>query len=149
MKKAIRIWRNGTQGPTPLLFAFIRFLPFCLLLGAFYFWRFWLREGYSTTLLVVAISIFVFTWLVTIFVQLRPLILIKENSLCVNNYGLFTSDISLGNVKEVKWSGLGPLGVILDIRTKAGLSVREFGFLAKVSKSDFVELFSDYGIEVS
>ena len=129
--------------------ALLRFLPFAIGTGLLLYWRWSRRDVFGDFTHVVVGGLSALLWVVTVFVQLRPMLKIDTFTVSIGNYGLWSSDIALNNVKNVTYSGLGPLGIILDLRTKKNLSVREFVVLANVSKDRLTEILSKYGIPVA
>ena len=144
-----RIWRDGSEGDAPVAMALFRHLPYAAALGLVAYLRWRISEPFGEFNHVAAAALAATVWAVTVFVQFRPMFRVSGTTLSIYNYGLWPSDISLANVKNVTLGNLGPLGMIIDLRTRKNLNVREFVFLSNVDKEKLGRILSPYGITVT
>lgn len=169
---ANKFWRNGKYGHRPLLSSFFRFIWLVPAVPLYLFIEALINNGFSVSMgeTLAAINnitingsqawieshpvlsgLFITStgiWLISFFIQSRAAIVIKNNNLLINKYGLFRTACDLANVKSIKIHDLGLFGVYYDFKTQADLGFREFIFLTRPGKDNLSKFANEHGFEI-
>lgn len=159
-----QIWRNGTTeklSKFKICFSYIWLIPGVPL--AIYFFAFYLDARNRNTndyeilgflfkqpheMNIIFGLIGVLFWLTTIRALSRPLFQINENEVLLYKIGFWATRLGPNSVKTIKVYNLGPIGLLMDIKSSAGTNLRFFALLAKYKKDNLQSFFERSGVKI-
>ncbi len=160
----MEFWRNSSTKEYPKWKAFLLYIwvipgvPIGTFLGVYYLE---LRNRSSDEPLMdfltyrIDYSLFVLLgvgfllWLWSMRALSKPVFQINESRLYFYGYGFFKDDIDLNTLSEIRSYNVGPLGHLIDFKTKVGITFRSFAFLSNIKKNKLEKYFKDSGVKVT
>lgn len=101
------------------------------------------------TFTVLALSAIGFVlWIWSVKALTTPTFIISEDKLTLYSYGFLPDHLTLASLAEIRTYNLGPIGTLIDFKSKVGSNFREFAFLATVKKDVLQAALGDRGIKV-
>ncbi|XQF89630.1 hypothetical protein ACOBV8_12360 [Pseudoalteromonas espejiana] len=160
----MEFWRNSSTEKYPKWKAFLLYIwvipavPIGTFLGVYYLE---LRNRSSNEPLMdfltyridytifLLLSVGFLLWFWSVRALSKPVFKISKNRLYFYSYGFFKNDIDLNTLQEIRSYNVGPLGHLIDFRTKIGITYRSFAFLSNIKKDKLEKYFEGSGIKVT
>ncbi|MEN8634117.1 hypothetical protein ABFV74_00075 [Pseudoalteromonas distincta] len=160
----MKFWRNSSTEHYPMWKAFLMYIwvipgvPIGTFLGV-YFLEARNRSDDELLLsllnyrldftLIILFGVGFILWVWSIRALSKPVFIIHQNRLYFYGYGFFKDDIALDSLQEIRSYNLGPLGHLIDFKSKVGITFRSFAFLSNINKSKLEKFFEESGIKVT